>query len=175
MKGRGFGPSPSFIILLTMADFKFGSGAVKAAKRITVTDAFVQNTNGPIVEVNQPAGTILDEVIVRFITGLTMATNSEIGYRIGIASDGSGTTIGSNSDAFLDDSTSVPANCVFSLNAGRSAAGFTSESVNDDPSPAAAAGYTDSDRTIYFTTVSSDDVVNSNAKLELNFVFTHLN
>tara|TARA_R100000388_G_C7231028_1_gene154679 strand:- start:897 stop:1373 length:477 start_codon:yes stop_codon:yes gene_type:complete len=158
-----------------MADFKFGSGAVKAAKRVTVTDAFIQNAIGPIVEVDQPAGTILDEVIVRFITGLTMGATASCGYRIGIASDGSGTTIGSHADGLLDEGTSVPANCVFSLKGGRSAAGFTSESSGDDAGPTAAAGYTDSDRKIYFTTISSDDAVSSNAKLELNFVFTHLN
>ena len=61
------------------------------------------------------------------------------------------------------------------MKGGRSAAGFTSESSGDDAGPTAAAGYTDSDRKIYFTTISSDDAVSSNAKLELNFVFTHLN
>ena len=158
-----------------MATYKHGSGAVTAAKRVTVTDAFVQNTNGPIIEVNQPAGTILSECVVRFISVLTAATTTDAGYRIGIESDGSGTTIGSNADAFLDGGTSVPANSVFFLDGGRSSAGWSSDSVQDGTGPSAAGGYTDADRTIYFTTVVIDDVINANAEIEVNFVFTHLN
>jgi hypothetical protein len=158
-----------------MATYKYGSGAVTAAKRVTVTDAFVQGTNGPIIEVEQPAGTILSECIVRFISVLTADTTTDAGYRIGIESDGSGATIGSNADAFLDGGTSVPANSVFFLDGGRSAAGWVSDSVQDGTGPSAAGGYTDADRKIYFTTVMIDDVISANAKLEVNFVFTHLN
>jgi hypothetical protein len=78
-----------------MATYKYGSGAVTASKRVVVKDAFVQNSE-VVAEVDQPAGTILSDVIVRFIGGVTLGGAGDIGYEIGTAS--SGNQLGTNVD-----------------------------------------------------------------------------
>ena len=104
-----------------MPEYKFGSGAVTASKRVTATDVFTQNSDGAEIEVSQPAGTILSDIIVRFTKTSTHGASSEVGYSIGTAS--SGTQLGTNTDAFLDLGTSIPANSVYFLRTGTSAAG----------------------------------------------------
>ena len=157
-----------------MATFKYGPGAVTAAKRVTATDVFTQNTDGAIIEVTQPAGTILREVIVRFTNTSTHGSSSQVGYEIGTTS--SGAQLGTNVDGFLDAGTSIPENTVYLLNTGTGAvaADFLSESeVNT--TPAAALGYTDDERSIFFTFLHSNHAVTVNSNAEVNFVFTHLN
>ena len=155
-----------------MSTYKHSSGAVTAAKRVTATDVFTQNTDGAIIEVDQPAGTILQDVIVRFTNTSTHAANSEAGYEIGTSPSGS--QIASNPDGFLDLGTSIPANAVFYLNAGRGAAGWTGDTLGDAAAPDDADGYTDVNRTIYMTFLHGNTAVTANSDVEVNFVFTHL-
>lgn len=156
-----------------MPTYKHTSGAVTAAKRVTATDVFTQNADGAIIEVDQPAGTILQEVIVRFTNTSTHGAGSDAGYEIGTSSSGS--QIASNADGFLDLGTSIPTNAVYYLNSGNSAAGWVGDTVNDAAAPAAAAAYTDSNRTIYMTFLHGNTAVTANSDVEVNFVFTHLN
>jgi hypothetical protein len=154
-----------------MATYKYGSGAVTAAKRVVIKDAFVQD--GEVVaEVTQPAGTILAEVIVRFIGGVTLGSAGDIGYELGTTS--SGDQLGTNADGFLDEGTAIAANTVYYLSKGAGAAGFTPDSTQDDTSGAAAVGYSDDERTLYFTTICANQTVTGDNEIELNFVFTHL-
>ena len=155
-----------------MPEYKYSSGAVTASKRVTATDVFTQNADGAIIEVSQPAGTILSDVIVRFTTGLTSAASSSAGYEIGTAS--SGAQIATNDDGFLDAGTTVPANSVFFLRTGTGSAGLF-ETTSDAAAPAAATGYTDSERSIYMTFLHGNIAITTNADVEVNFVFTHLN
>jgi len=157
-----------------MATYKYGSGAVTASKRVTATDVFTQAADGAIIEVTQPAGTILREVIVRFTNTSTHGASSQVGYEIGTAS--SGDQLGTNVDGFLDAGTSIPENTVYLLNTGtgNAAADFLSES-EVDTTPAAAVGYTDDERSIFLTFLHSDHAVTANSNVEVNFVFTHLN
>jgi len=155
-----------------MATYKYGPGAVTAAKRVVVKDAFVQNSE-VVAEVVQPAGTILNDVIVRFIGGVTIGGSGDIGYEIGTAS--SGNQLGTNVDGFLDGGTAIAANTVYFLKGGTGAAGFASDSTQDDTSGAAAAGYTDDERTLFFTTICADQTVTGDNEIEINFIFTHLN
>jgi len=154
-----------------MATYKYGSGAVTAAKRVVIKDAFVQG--GEVVaEVTQPAGTILSEVIVRFIGGVTLGSAGDIGYELGTSSSGS--QLGTNVDGFLDGGTAIAANTVYYLSNGAGAAGFTPDSTQNTTSGAAAVGYSDDERTLYFTTICADQTVTGDNEVELNFVFTHL-
>lgn len=155
-----------------MSTYKHSSGAVTAAKRVTATDVFTQATDGAIIEVDQPAGTILQDVIVRFTNTSTHGANSEAGYKIGTTSGG--TQIANNPDGFLDVGTSIPANAVFYLNAGRGAAGWTGDTLGDTAAPGDADGYTDVNRTIYMTFLHGNTAVTDNSDVEVNFVFTHL-
>ena len=155
-----------------MATYKHGSGAVTASKRVVVKTAFVQNAE-VVAEVDQPAGTILSDVIVRFIGGVTLGSAGDIGYEIGTAS--SGAQLGTNVDGFLDGGTAIAANTVYYMKGGSGAAGWASDSTQDHTSGAAAAGYTDTDRTLFFTTICANQTVTGDNEIELNFVFTHLN
>lgn len=155
-----------------MATYKHGSGAVTASKRVVVKTAFVQASE-VVAEVDQPAGTILSDVIVRFIGGVTLGSAGDIGYEIGTAS--SGLQLGTNVDGFLDGGTAIAANTVYYLKGGSGAAGWASDSTQNGTSGAAAEGYTDTDRTLFFTTICADQTVTGDNEIELNFVFTHLN
>ena len=157
-----------------MPTYKHGSGAVTASKRVTATDVFTQNADGAIIEVDQPAGTLLREVIVRFTNTSTHGSSSQAGYEIG--TDSSGAQLGTNVDGFLDAGTSIPENTVYLLNTGTGnvAADFLSES-EVDTTPAIAPGYTDTERTLFLTFLHSNHAVTVNSNVEVNFVFTHLN
>jgi len=173
VKGRGFGPSPSFIILSIMPTYKHGSGAVTAAKRVTATDVFTQNADGAIIEVTQPAGTLLREVIVRFTNTSTHGTSSQVGWEIGTES--SGAQLGTNADGFLDGGTSIPENTVYLLNQGQgNVDADTNLESSVNTTPAVALGYTDVDRSVYLTFLHSDHAVTVNSNVEVNFEFTHL-
>tara|TARA_R110002073_G_scaffold334172_1_gene523111 strand:+ start:1599 stop:2078 length:480 start_codon:yes stop_codon:yes gene_type:complete len=159
-----------------MATYKHGSGAVTAAKRVVVKDAFVQGSE-VVIEVDQPAGTILNDVICRFIGNVGLGGSGDIGFEIGTSS--SGNQIAKNVDGFLDAGTAIAANSVYFLLRGNSGANSVTadaaDTTNDHTSGAAAGGYTDSDRTIFFTTICANETVSGDNEIELNFVFTHLN
>jgi hypothetical protein len=57
---------------------------------------------------------------------------------------------------------------------GSGAAGWASDSTQNAASPAAATGYTDSARTLFFTTICADQTVTGDNEIEINFIFTHL-
>ena len=159
-----------------MATYKYGSGAVTAAKRVVVKDAFVQNAE-VVAEVVQPAGTILNDVICRFIGNVTIGSADDVGFEIGTSS--SGNQIAKNVDGFLDGGTTIAANSVFFLLKGNGGANSVTadaaDTTNDHTAAAAAGGYTDVERTIYFTTITADQTVTGDNEIELNFLFTHLN
>lgn len=162
-----------------MATFKqYGSGAVTAAKRVVVKDAFVQNdSTNVVVEVTQPAGTILNDIICRFIGNVTIGSADDVGFKVGTAS--AGDQICKNVDGFLDNGTTIAANSVFFLLKGNGGANSVTadaaDTTNDHTAAAAAAGYTDVERTIYFTTITANQTVTGDNEIELNFLFTHLN
>lgn len=155
-----------------MPTYSHSNGVQTVSKRVSVTDAFVRNADGPVLEFVQPANSCLTEVIVRFVTGLTSASNSSAGFEIGTASSGS--QIGTNDDNFLDAGTTVPANSVFFLAKGPDGV-LALDTTNDAASPAAAKGYSASERTLYFTPLHSDTAITTNAEIEVNFVFTVFN
>lgn len=159
-----------------MATYKHGSGAVTAARRVVVKDAFVQASE-VVVEVQQPAGTILNDVICRFIGNVTLGSADDIGFEIGTSA--SGNQIAKNVDGFLDNGTTIAANAVFFCLKGKdgsnSQVADAADTPNNHTAAAAAGGYTDSDRTIYFTTITTNQTVSGDNEIELNFLFTHLN
>ena len=154
-----------------MATYKHTSGAVTASKRVVIKGAFVQNAE-VVAEVDQPAGTILSDVIVRFIGGVTLGGAGDIGYEIGTASSGS--QLGTNVDGFLDGGTAIAANTVYYLKGGSGAAGWAADSAQNTTSGAAATGYADEARKLYFTTICANQTVTGDNELEVNFIFTHL-
>ena len=154
-----------------MATYKYTSGAVTASKRVVVKDAFVQNAE-VVIEVDQPAGTILRDVLVRFIGNVTLGSADDIGWELGVAT--SGATLGTNVDGFLDGGTIIAANSVYDLRSGSGAGTFLSDTVNDHTAGVAAIGYTDTQRTLFLTTICADQTVTGDNEIEVNFVFTHL-
>jgi hypothetical protein len=156
-----------------MATFKHTQGAVSGGKRVTATDVFTKNADGVIIEVDQPAGSILEEVIVRFTNTSTHAASSTAGYELGTTS--SGTEIAVNTNGFLDTGTSIPLNAVYYLNSGRSAAGWSGDTQHDISSPGDADAYTDVERTLYLTFKHGNQNITTNSNVEVNFIFTHLN
>tara|TARA_R100000315_G_C5122129_1_gene69743 strand:+ start:57 stop:530 length:474 start_codon:yes stop_codon:yes gene_type:complete len=157
-----------------MPTYKHTSGAVTASKRVTATDVFTQNADGAIIEVDQPAGTLLREVIVRFTNTSTHGSSSQVGYELGTTS--SGNQLGFNVDGFLDAGTQIPENTVYLLNGGEgNADADTNFESTVNTTPAAALGYTDTERTLFLTFTHSDHAVTANSNVEVNFVFTHLN
>jgi hypothetical protein len=156
-----------------MPTYKHGSGAVTAAKRVTATDVFTQDADGAIIEVTQPAGTLLREIIVRFTNTSTHGASSQVGWEIGSTS--SGAQLGTQVDGFLDSGTSIPENTVYLLNGGQgNLDADTNFESTTHTTPAAALGYTDVDRTVYLTFLHSDHAVTENSNVEVNFEFTHL-
>jgi len=155
-----------------MPEYKTTSGAVTASKRVTATDVFTQNADGAIIEVDQPAGTILNDVIVRFTKASAHGGSSSAGYEIGTTTSGS--QLGLNDDGFLDVGTAIPLNATYFLRSGNGAAGDDFDTTNDAASPTAAPGYTDAKRTLYLTFLHGNTAVTTNANVEVNFVFTHL-
>ena len=154
-----------------MATYKYTSGAVTASKRVVVKDAFVQNAE-VVIEVDQPAGTILRDVLVRFIGGVTLGSAGDIGWELGVAT--SGATLGTNVDGFLDGGTVIAANSVYDLRSGTDAGTFLSDTVSDHTAGVAAIGYTDTQRTLFLTTICANQTVTGDNEIEVNFVFTHL-
>jgi len=156
-----------------MPTYKHTSGAVTASKRVTATDVFTQDGDGAIIEVDQPANTILREVIVRFTNTSAHGSGSDAGWEIGTAS--SGNQLGTNADGFLDNGTSIPRNAVFFLKSGTANGELlTNDTANDAQTPPTAPGFTDSDRTLYMTFLHGNTAVTTNADVEVNFLFTHL-
>jgi hypothetical protein len=155
-----------------MATYKHTSGAVTASKRVVVKDACVQATE-TVIEVDQPAGTILNNVFVRFIGGVTLGGADDLGWELGVST--SGNTLGTNANGFLDNGTVVTANAVFDLASVSADDGtFLSKTVDDFTSAPAAIGYTDTQRTLFFTIITPNQTVTGDNKVELNFIFTHL-
>ena len=156
-----------------MPTYKHTSGAVTASKRVTATDVFTQDSDGAIIEVDQPANTILREVIVRFTNTSAHGSGASAGWEIGTAS--SGNQLGTNDDGFLDAGTAIPRNAVFFLKSGRANGELlTNDTTNDAASPSTAPGFTESDRTLYMTFLHSNHTATANADVEVNFLFTHL-
>ena len=155
-----------------MPTYKYTSGAVTASKRVVVKDCCVQDTE-TVIEVDQPAGTFLEKVLVRFIGGVTLGSEDDIGWKLGVAT--SGDTLGKNVDGFLDGGTVVTANAVFDLSAKSGADGtWLSKTVDDFTSSPAAIGYTDTQRSLFLTIITADQAVTGDNEVEVNFVFTHL-
>ena len=154
-----------------MPTYRYTSGAVTAAKRVVVKDCCVQASE-TVIEVDQPAGTILRDVLVRFIGAVTLGSADNIGWELGVAT--SGATLGTNVDGFLDGGTAIAANSVYDLRSGSGTGTFLSDTVNDHTAGVAAIGYTDTQRTLFLTIITADQTVTGDNEVEVNFVFTHL-
>ena len=154
-----------------MPTYKYTSGAVTASKRVVVKGCCVQATE-TVIEVDQPAGTILRDVLVRFIGNVTLGSADDIGWELGVAT--SGATLGTNVDGFLDGGTAIAANSVYDLRSGANTGTFLSDTVNDHTAGAAAIGYTDTQRALFLTIITADQTVTGDNEVEVNFIFTHL-
>mgnify|MGYP003667376774 CR=1 FL=1 len=163
---------------------KYYSGAVHSSKRIVLEDAFVQNDE-VVIEIAQPANTVIDNIFVRFLGNVSLDGNADVGYELGTTS--SDNDIATNADGFLDNGTSIPEGCLFGLNRAIGAAGgsglpshwkdgggvFT-ETQGDVPSPAVHKAYSETERTVFFTTLCSNRVVTGGNKIEINVMFINL-
>jgi hypothetical protein len=162
---------------------KYYSGAVRSSKRIVLEDAFVQNDE-VVIEIAQPAGTIIDNIYVRFIGNVNLATSGILGWELGTTS--SAADVCTNAGGFMDNGTDVPAGSLFRLNhsfAASGAGGYQgwsdgdgnlANTKNDQASPAADNAYSEQARKLFFTTQCTDDVVTGDNKIEINVMFINL-
>ena len=142
-------------------------GVVNVSSRIEVKDGFVKNGEA-VIEILQPANSLVTNAYFRQIDAAAFATNASVGVELGTSS--SGNQIASDgTDAVLDEGTAIPANFILQLNGGTGVTWNGGYSVGDAASPAVPAGsaFTADERTIYFTVVCSDDVVNTQGKYEV--------
>jgi len=162
---------------------KYSSGAVHSSKRIVLDDAFVQN-NEVVIEIDQPAGTLIDNIYVRFIGNVNLGTSGDLGWELGTTSSAS--DVCANADGFMDNGTDVPAGSVFRLNHsfGASAGiveqgwsngdGNLANTKNDQSAPLADTAYSEQARKLFFTTRCTNNVVTGGNKIEINVMFINL-
>lgn len=147
-----------------MATFNYGSGAVIAAKVVTVKDAVVNGVDTSF-EVDQPAKSFLSGVFIKVNSAVAMSSGN-VGFNIG---DASGETdIFNDTNFFLASGTAIAANTVYHITSsdlGRQAAGQSSTE--------APKGYTDTDRKIFAFIDNPSVSVTSAGTFEIHFQFTH--
>ena len=161
-----------------------GQNLMHTSKRILRSaDATLPGTAGDVeVEVTQPAGTILTDVKI-LCTEVAAIASGDIGYRIGIASDGQ-ELVAEQTDEILDGGTAVALGAItypgMALTAAGDAAainaairsGFVHD-VQDDTTHITDVCYTASERTIYCRIQTTGDA--TSGKFCFIFEYEHLN
>ncbi len=95
-----------------MATFRYGSGAVTAAKVVTVKDAVVNGSDTQFT-VDQPANTCLTGVFVKVTGAVDLDSNSTVGFGIG---DAVGEVdIFTDPNLFLDSGQEIPVGTIYQI------------------------------------------------------------
>lgn len=141
------------------------AGAVQVTKSTLVKDALVQDGSFEIA-FDQPAGTVLTDAFVRFLTAPNLADTSTITIDIGVAGD---------TDSILDAQSVMAANaqdpvanCLVRFTPadfGIIAKGGTTQVGT------ACTSFSDAERKIYVTVTTSDHTVTTNCDLGITLKF----
>tara|TARA_R100000388_G_scaffold87147_1_gene66979 strand:- start:183 stop:668 length:486 start_codon:yes stop_codon:yes gene_type:complete len=145
------------------------SGVLNTSTRVEVKDGFVANGEA-IIEILQPANSLVTNAYYRQIDAAAFATNTSVGVELGISDSGSEiATSGGTADSVLDEGTAIPANFILQLNGGTGVTWNGGYSLGNSATPAVPAGsaFAADDRTIYFRVTCTDDVVNTQGKYEV--------
>ena len=144
-------------------------GALKTSARVVVKDGFVQ-AGEAVIEILQPANSLVTNAYFRQIDAAAFATNTSVGVELGISSSTAEIANDtSGNDSVLDEGTAIPANFILELNGGTGVTWNGGYSVGDASGPDVPAGsaFTAEERTIFFTVICSDDVCNTQGKYEV--------
>ena len=148
-----------------MATFRYGSGAVTAAKVVTVKDAVVNATDTAFT-VDQPANTCLTGVFVKVTGAVDLDSNGAIGLGIGDAV--TETDIFGDDDLFLAAGQEIPVGTVYNV-----AASSLSLQAAAQASPAASKGFTSTARKLHAFIDNPSVAVSKAGTFEIHFLFTH--
>ena len=149
-----------------MATFKFGSGAVTAAKVVTVKDAVVNGTDTAFT-VDQPANTCLTGVFVKVTGAVDLDSNGKIGFAIGDLATRN--NIFGDDDLFLGASgQEIPEGTVYNIPASSLSLQAAAQS-----SPAASLGFTGTARKLHAFIDNPSVAVSLAGTFEIHFLFTH--
>jgi|TARA_R100000081_G_C4780033_1_gene150904 hypothetical protein len=148
-----------------MATFKFGSGAVTAAKVVTVKDAVVNGTDTAFT-VDQPANTCLTGVFVKVTGAVDLDSNGNIGFAIGDLATRN--NIFGDTDLFLASGQEIPVGTVYNIPASSLSLQAAAQS-----SPAASLGFTGTARKLHAFIDNPSVAVSLAGTFEIHFLFTH--
>jgi len=138
-------------------------GSVAVSKRVVVSDALVRNESTE-VQIQQPKNSVVDQVYLRVLEGVELATVGDIGLKVGTASDGA-QAVATQTDAVLDGGTTVPAGFMLEL-APTATVGYSAAS-----NAAPKAVVQTEDRTLYCSLIAPDVAITSAGKFEWTIVF----
>ncbi len=158
-----------------MATFKSLQGSITSATCIVIDDAITSSGNTDF-SVDQPANTIVEDVIIRVVEAPTISSG-DIGILMGYNSDHTGTdVVDGGTDGLLDEGTTIPANTVYKLAnttdvtfVGGSTDGFA---TGDAASETANASYATEAKTL-FGRISASTAASAAGKFEIHVVYRH--
>ena len=157
-------------------EYKHLQGGNIQRARVLVDNGYVQDTE-VISELDQPANSIVVGAHFRTIDKVTIASGGSIGIEVGTSSSGN-QIIADAVDSIIDaasGATDVPANFFLDLKGGTGLT-FTSFSTGDEAAPAAAAGYTATDRTLFVNVKTTDHAItlDGNSRYEVSLYYLML-
>ena len=149
-----------------MPTFQYGSGAVTAAKVVTVKDAVVNGSDTKFT-VDQAANTFLSGVFIRVIDAVALDAAGKVGIGIGDA-EGETDVFGDDNIFCASTATDIPANAVYQI---------ASKDLVQSPAssaPSAVKGYTAEARKLHAFIDNPSVAVDKAGTFEVHFLFTHL-
>lgn len=156
--------SLTFIILINMAKYSYNKGSVSFCRNAFVEDAFVQSSS-TFVEIEQPAGSVITKVYVRFDDAPATAAASTLGFKLGTAEDGSQIIADASANNLkAANATLIANNAIVTIPAA-------SLTAVGQGAPAAAAAYTGDDRTIFATLTASNHDITDAGKVDITVFF----
>ena len=149
-----------------MATFRYGSGAVTAAKVVTVKDAVVNGSNTAFT-VDQPANTCLTGVFVKVTGAVDLDSNGTIGLGIGDAV--TETDVFNDADLFLGSGgQEIPVGTVYNIPASSLSLQAAAQNT-----PIASKGFTSTARKLHAFIDNPSVAVSKAGTFEVHFQFTH--
>lgn len=149
-----------------MANFFPNKGSNSFSRAVLVEDALVKNSDTDFT-IQQPAGSVLSKVYVRFASAPSVGSSGKIGLTIG--TDEGGTQVLADASANnikAANASQAEANAIVQATLANTAVGQNA--------PAANAGYTDAARDLHVRIKMSNHNVTTNCDLELSFFFDKL-
>ena len=154
-----------------MATFRYGSGAVTAAKVVTVKDAVVNGSDTKFT-VDQPGNTCLTGVFVKVTGAVDLDSNATIGLGIG---DGAGESdIFADDNLFINAGQEIPVGTIYQITPTTTGvvAGQMVEQAAQS-APAVPKAFTSTARKLHALIDNPSVAVSKAGTFEVHFQFTH--